>query len=49
MSKCEELSYKLGYLLIVELILPVHPIYHVHHDFQGLSTPISEVYIRRPY
>ena len=41
-SKDVELSYKLGYLLTVALLIPVFP---VCPDFQGLYLPISEVYL----
>ena len=46
MSKGAELSYKLGYLLTLSLILPVRP---VHLYCKDLSVTINGVYSNRPH
>ena len=50
--KGAELSYKLDYLITAALFFHVCPVFifcYVRPDRQGLSVPISEVYLHRPY
>ena len=56
-SKCAELSYKLGYLIIASLFCPVRPFHTarsvrpvcpVFPDRQGLYVP-AKVYLHRPH
>ena len=45
-SNDEDLSYKIGCFIISGLFIPVQP---VSIDCQGLSIPISEVYMHRSH
>ena len=45
MIKGAELSYKIGYLITIELFCPFSP---VCPDHQGLSVP-AKVYLHRPH
>ena len=48
-NKGAELSYNLCYLLAVAFLLPFRPVRPVCPYHQGLSVPISKVYLHLPH